>query len=328
VIANKETGIVTGYVYQNELTRAKTVYPINPITGESDILHMKTFNPLDDYYGTPAIDPARLDIDTNNEAGKWNSALMQNGAKPGTAFVAKGPMSDKEYERLEKTIMEKYSGAANAGKSILINTPDTTDVKHLGFSPADMDYLEGERKTARRIALAFGVPPQLLGIPGDSTYSNYKEARTAFWEDTVMYWLNFYKEELNWWFFGGTNVEYYIDFDLNDVPALAYKQDLKWDRAIKSDFLKENEKRNMVGYDSVEGGDAVYKPASEMAAYGDDMLIPNIEENETQVEEEEDEAVEKLQQIGLTLEEAENVIGVQNDSKRISCKNDYIDGHK
>jgi phage portal protein BeeE len=34
---------------------------------------------------------------------------------------------------------------------------------------------------AREIALALGVPPMLLGIPGDNTYSNYQEATRSFW---------------------------------------------------------------------------------------------------------------------------------------------------
>ena len=38
---------------------------------------------------------------------------------------------------------------------------------------------------AREIALAFGVPPMLLGLPGDTTYANYQEANRAFWRQTV-----------------------------------------------------------------------------------------------------------------------------------------------
>ena len=33
---------------------------------------------------------------------------------------------------------------------------------------------------AREIALAFGVPPMILGLPGDNTYSNFQEANRAF----------------------------------------------------------------------------------------------------------------------------------------------------
>ncbi|MEZ5874510.1 MAG: phage portal protein [Hyphomicrobiales bacterium] len=36
------------------------------------------------------------------------------------------------------------------------------------------------------MALALGVPPMLLGIPGDNTYSNYAEANCSFWRQTVL----------------------------------------------------------------------------------------------------------------------------------------------
>src|SRR3546814_4938324 len=33
--------------------------------------------------------------------------------------------------------------------------------------------------------MAFGVPPMLLGLPGDATYANYREANRALWRLTV-----------------------------------------------------------------------------------------------------------------------------------------------
>ena len=41
-------------------------------------------------------------------------------------------------------------------------------------------------ESAREIALAFGVPPMLLAIPGDNTYANYQEANRAFWRQSVL----------------------------------------------------------------------------------------------------------------------------------------------
>ena len=51
----------------------------------------------------------------------------------------------------------------------------------MALSPKDMDFIEAKHAAAREIALAFGVPPMLLGIPGDNTYANYQEANRAFW---------------------------------------------------------------------------------------------------------------------------------------------------
>src|SRR3546814_10724580 len=49
-----------------------------------------------------------------------------------------------------------------------------------------MDFLELKHSAAREIAMAFGVPPMLLGLPGDATYANYREANRALWRLTVL----------------------------------------------------------------------------------------------------------------------------------------------
>ena len=53
------------------------------------------------------------------------------------------------------------------------------DWREMSINPKDMDFIESKNSAAREIALAFGVPPQLLGINGDSTYSNMQEANTS-----------------------------------------------------------------------------------------------------------------------------------------------------
>jgi HK97 family phage portal protein len=60
------------------------------------------------------------------------------------------------------------------------------DWKPLSLSPKDMDFSEAKSAAAREIALAFGVPPLLLGLPGDNTRANFEEANRAFWRQTVI----------------------------------------------------------------------------------------------------------------------------------------------
>ena len=54
------------------------------------------------------------------------------------------------------------------------------------MTPKDLDFIEAKHGAAREIALALGVPPMLLGIPGDNTFSNYQEANRTFWRQTVL----------------------------------------------------------------------------------------------------------------------------------------------
>lgn len=158
---------------------------INPITGASDLFVFKNFHPLDEDSGISQIEACMNSIIQHNLAGKWNLNLLKNGARPSGALVLKDScLSDKEFERLKEQIMDCLAGADNTGKPLLLE--NGIDWKEICLSPKDMDFLESKNMAAREIALAMGVPPQLLAIPGDNKFSNYKEARESFWEETIM----------------------------------------------------------------------------------------------------------------------------------------------
>ncbi|MEX0842126.1 MAG: phage portal protein, partial [Xanthobacteraceae bacterium] len=152
------------------------------------ILHLTAFHPLDDHYGLAPLEAAAVAVDTHNAAAKWNKALLDNAARPSGALVYAGPegavLSDNQYERLKRELQDNYEGTVNAGRPLLLE--GGLDWKPLSLSPKDMDFLQAKHTAAREIALAFGVPPMLLGIPGDNTYSNYQEANRAFWRQTVL----------------------------------------------------------------------------------------------------------------------------------------------
>jgi phage portal protein BeeE len=67
------------------------------------------------------------------------------------------------------------------------------------LNPRDLDYLSARHAAAREIALAFGYPPMLLGIPGDNTYNNQREARLALWEQTILPMVHQLRDGLNNW---------------------------------------------------------------------------------------------------------------------------------
>jgi HK97 family phage portal protein len=152
------------------------------------ILHLTLFNPLDDYYGLSPLEAAAVAVDTHNAAAKWNKALLDNAARPSGALVYAGAegavMADAQFERLKTELGDQYTGTANAGRPLLLE--GGLDWKPMALSPKDMDFMEAKHSAAREIALAFGVPPMLLAIPGDNTYSNYQEANRVFWRGTVL----------------------------------------------------------------------------------------------------------------------------------------------
>lgn len=216
--------------------------------GWAPVMHLKLFHPSDDHYGFSPLEAAAFAIDVHNASGAWNKALLDNAARPSGALVygAKDGerLSAEQFETLKAELSEAHGGAKNAGRPLLLE--GGLDWKPMSLSPADMDFIAGKHAAAREIALAFGVPPQLLGIPGDATYANYREANAAFWRQTVIPLVRKTAGALTGWL-GGRFADCRVEADLDAVPALQPERDALWARLDAASFLTAEERRRMAG---------------------------------------------------------------------------------
>ncbi len=249
VIAGKN-GLPAGYRYS--VNNHETNYPVDRFSGLSRVLHLKQFHPLSDWYGLSPVEAAAYSIDQHNHSGAWNQALMQNGARPSGALIVKasetstGTLSDDQYNRIKAQIDEQFSGASNAGRPLLLE--GGLDWKEMSLTPKDMDFIEAKHSSARDIALAFGVPPQMLGIPGDNTYANLQEARLALWEQTILPLAESAMTQFGQWLFAHAGTQGALTLDVESIPALATRNQAIWERVEKASFLTDDEKRAAVGY--------------------------------------------------------------------------------
>lgn len=318
--------LVAGYEYTVN-GQSQTWYN-NVLTGRGNILHLKSFHPTNDWYGASVTEAAAREIDTSNEMVEWNKKLLENEARPGLVLTVIGGLSDKSFERLEKQLKEDHSGAQNAGNNLILEGNQGTKAEPYGWSPGDLDYIEGGREIARRICHAYRVPPQVIGIPGESKYKNYEEARLHFWEDTICSYLNFYRNELNAWLIEDErDKDVFIDYVLDDIPALVPRREIPWKRAQESDFLTINEKRELVGMEATDGGDVVLVPASMIPL---DLAGQEIE-NEVmsdEGEDEEDDVRKKLRKEGYTEEEIDEMMKEEDGAKKKRTDKDSEDESK
>jgi HK97 family phage portal protein len=116
----------------------------------------------------------------------------------------------------------------------------------LSLSPADMDFLGLKAAAARDIALAFGVPPVLLGLPGDATYANYREANRALWRQTILPMAGKILAALVQGL-AGSFPGLSLSVDLDHVGELSEDRERLWSALSGADFLSRDEKREMVG---------------------------------------------------------------------------------
>ncbi len=248
VVAGKGV-IPKGYLYK--INDRETLYPVDHMSGYSNVLHLRNFGPDDDWYGMSQIESAAYSIDLHNQASAWNKSLLQNGARPTGAMIVKGVgnspgyLTDQQFARLTEQLEKKFMGSSNAGRPMILE--GGLEWKEMGYSPKDMDFIETKNAAARDIALAFGVPPQLLGIKGDNTYNNMQEARLAFWEETVLPLVDHTIDSLNNWLRFSFSSDLKLFYRVNDISALSIKYDKIWQRINDANFMSEQEKRVAVG---------------------------------------------------------------------------------
>jgi HK97 family phage portal protein len=248
----------TPAAFQYTLAGKSVRIPVDPLNGQSRVLHIKTFNPLNDWYGMSPIEAASHSIDQHNAVSHHNMALLQNGGRPSGVLKFHPDehghiLSEEQRERLREEMREAVEGSRNTGKIMILE--GNFEWKEMGLSPKDLDFIEGKYLSAREIAQVYGVPPMLVGVPGESTFSNYKEARYHLWEDTILPHLDIIKSELNQWLTPYFGDGFSLDYDTDSIPALAQRREALWGKIGKASFLTINEKRALVGYSPIPNGD-------------------------------------------------------------------------
>lgn len=247
VLADRK-GWPSGWEYDTD--GIKRVFRCDMASGQSAVYHMKLFDPIDGLYGYAPLAAAADAVDIHNAGGRWTKALLDNAARPSGALIYKGAsgserLSDDQFERLKSELEGTHSGAGNAGRPMVLE--GGLDWKAMSFSPADMDFIAARREAAREIALAFGVPPMLLGIPGDNTYANYKEANLAFWRQTIIPLVRKTSSGMERWLqpFYGDDLR--LVPELDSVSALSDERAALWARLSEAEFITDAERRAMAG---------------------------------------------------------------------------------
>lgn len=255
---------------------------VDPIKLTSDMIHIKSFNPNDIWYGMSALEAAMLSIDQNNAGQKWNLALLQKSATPSGVLQMKstdanpnGNLTNEQYERLKKEFEENHGGSNNAGKPMILE--GGLSWQSISLGPKDMDFVNNKNVTATDIAIALGVPPEIMGL-GTKTFNNYKEARLAFYDETVCPTMDVLRNNFNNHLTTLYGDNLYLDYDKDDIEAYVEKREAKYSSLETVSYLTQNEKREAVGYDRKDGLD-VYKVGNLLVSE-DDLTNQDTEEGE------------------------------------------------
>ena len=247
------SGWPAAYLYKAGETRTRL--PARDGVGRPSLVHVKMMHPLDDHYGLGCLEAATPAATVHNRASRWNKALLDNAARPSGALSYdtddRSNLSAEQFERLKKELEEQFAGAINAGRPLLLD--GGLKWQSISLSPAEMDFVALKESAARDIALAFGVPPVLVGLPGDATYANAREAGRALYRQTVLPLAGQILEALGA-MLGDWLGPAKIEIDMDGISELAEDRALLWRQVSDADFLSRDEKRVQLGYQTENKG--------------------------------------------------------------------------
>jgi HK97 family phage portal protein len=231
----------------------KKRYPVNVVTGESQILHVKTFNPTDPFRGLSPLSPAARAVDTQNNGSKWNSSLLRNGARPsGIVEFEKSAPNETTLSQLREYFKKAWQGVVNAGNiPILTGGAKFTP---LSFNPKDMDFKDSMSEFAKNVALVYGVPLPLITLEA-ATHSNMEQAEEALWIDTVLPLLNVIISSLARFLMPSYGLKgQKLAYNADSVPALEARRERLYKRmqgAVAGTLLTPDEARVEMGFEEV-----------------------------------------------------------------------------
>jgi HK97 family phage portal protein len=246
-VVSDERGWPVGYLYRagGQVTRINRVDPLE----RQQLAHIKALHPRDDHYGMGCIEAAIAAASVHNRASRWNKALLDNAARPSGALSyepADGSvLSAEQFKRLKDELASEFSGSGNAGRPLLLE--GGLKWQALSLTPADMDFVALKEGAARDIALAFGVPPVLVGLPGDATYANAREAGRALYRQTILPMAGRILEGLGK-MLGDWLGPVSLSVDTDQISELADDRAKLWEVVGSAGFLSDEEKREMLGF--------------------------------------------------------------------------------
>jgi HK97 family phage portal protein len=287
-VKGKGNAIPEKYVYTIN-GRKKAEYVVDQENGFSELKHVKLWNPLNDYYGLSPLNAAAVEIDQFNMSNKHNVNLLENGARPSGAIIFKPQdeagfdvnLTEAQRQQLLTDLNNRFQGTNNAGRPLLLE--GDFDWREMGLSPKDLDFARLKHMSATDIALCFGVPSQLVGVPDAQTYANVAEARLALYEETIIPHLRKIASDLNEWLVPMFGENLHLEFDIDSIPALSERRKKIYENvtsAVREGIMTRNEARKIVGLEPIDGADGLYISANLFPLNEEAVPTPEVNDNE------------------------------------------------
>jgi len=257
--------LVKGYIYSvNDANGTPKEIPLEP----EEVVFLKEPDPNNLFRGMSAVRAAAQTIDVDDDAEKWNWHAFKHGTSAKPVFETEQSLGDEQLEMLYTKLQEHWSGVEKANKPMIMHSGLKSS--QVGFSPKDMEYLNGQKWTRDKILSLIGVTGTILGITEDVNRANAEVNEYVFNKYMVVPRVKKIVGYLNEFYlpmFKGTDFLYFAIDD--PTPPNVEQETKKYTAALAGgSWMTPNEVRKAQNLEEVEGGDSLYVPNTLVAIDG------------------------------------------------------------
>jgi hypothetical protein len=220
---------------------------------------------------------ARIDLSVAVMADRYSYAFLKNGSTPAAMVITREFANKGDRSKFRRQFTHDHAGPDNANKVMFAelepgqqgdgDVTKSIDVKVLGLSQKDSQFIEQHKHSLAMVAIALGVPWSKLDASG-RTYDNATVEDKTWWKESLLPDIKVYQDEVNMGLAERVGREYGW-FDLSGVESLRVKpepttQSVGAPALYQSMLMTKNEARADYGLPPVPGGDE-FITAAELA---------------------------------------------------------------
>ncbi len=235
---------------------------ISEVLDIEDVMHVRDFDPDDDFRGFSPLAPLQKTIDIDWSALCYNKAFFENDATPGFMLGTDKDINETQRKRLKEWWEKEYKGASKAHKLAILEG----GLKPLqtGIDQQKMQFLEQRKYNREEMLGIFRVPKAMFAITDDLNYATFIGQKKIFWTDTIIPLIKRIEEEINAQFFARFAPDLVCRFDFSNILALQEELKEKLEAAERLQRLgypvNQINKRLQLGFDDVAWGNVWWAP--------------------------------------------------------------------
>jgi HK97 family phage portal protein len=237
--------------------------------GPDQVVHFHGYNPDDPREGTAPIETLRQILAEEHSASVYREQLWRNGAR--VAGYLRRPKDAPDWSpdarnRFRAEWNAQYTGdSPAAGGTPLLE--DGMAFEGAGVTPREAQYVEARKLTREEVAVAYHVPPVMLGLMQGVNFGSVRELHRMLYQDTLPPWLMQISQDIECQLLedldpqGARTGTVYVEFNLKGKLQGSFEEQAKsFQSAVGGPYMTRSEARAMNNLPHIDGADDLIVP--------------------------------------------------------------------